>query len=253
MKYNKIVTAFSMLFVILLGACSEYTDTEEPSPVITDNQGMRFSDEYLSKTEVLTSVMSFPITLVRNGSSEFTLPLTVADTGSYFNVPESVFFPAGVDTITFDATLKDTAPLETPIGLTLAFDDSLLNPYYAESSVYKTEVIIYPPCAFNVVYLNLFFDGYASECTWAITNASDEIVYESEEYADGTESAHHRLCLEDEAVYTFTINDVYGDGLTYPEEGSVTLTYDDEEVFMISGDYGASKSVNFTLVGGIVE
>ena len=56
-----------------------------------------------------------------------------------------------------------------------------------------------------------------------------------------------------QGIYTFTVFDVYGDGLTWPTEGSVTLLYGGQVIAVIPGDFGDEASVTFNTEGGTIE
>jgi len=45
--------------------------------------------------------------------------------------------------------------------------------------------------------------------------------------------------------YTFTINDSFGDGLSYPSNGSYTLTVNGTVKATGGGNYGSTESTDF--------
>jgi len=249
MRYNKFYITLLILATSVFIGCSEYEDTVEPSPEVSvDNPGIQFVSENPSEFEVVLEDLSFALMVVRNnGTNELQVPVNVvADTADVFNVPETVTFPQGVDTVYLDITLKDSTPYGVPISLEVSVDDQYINPYLDDYGYYKVEVYVKPPCLHNEVTLDLVFDGYASECTWELEDGEGEIIYSGGPWADGTVSASTDFCLED-GTYTFTIYDVYGDGLSYPENGSATITFDGNVLVFIEGDFGASHSESFTL------
>ena len=125
--------------------------------------------------------------------------------------------------------------------------------------VSENDIIVGEPLLFNVatacptgetkIKLNINFDGYASETTFDIKDSSGTVVASGGgSWADGLETYSEKWCLAS-GSYTFTINDAYGDGLSYPSNGDVKLTVNDTGVtlFSTSGDFGYSTSGNFTL------
>ncbi|WP_430971780.1 hypothetical protein [Sunxiuqinia rutila] len=247
---NKLYIAFSLLLSVTMMACSEYEDTVDPSPVVAEgNPAVRFYSEnsMLFKFEH-TDELSLDLTVIRENKEEaIEVPITeVADTANIFNVPETLTFPAGEDTVSLTITLDDNAPLGVTCGLEIQFDEQYTNPYKVEYPYFKLETFIQPPCSENEVILNITFDGYASECTWEILDADDEVITSGGPWADGTVSATSKHCLED-GTYTFKIYDEYGDGLTYPETGAASLVFDGNEIVHIDGDFGDTGSASFTL------
>ncbi|MGQ7868044.1 hypothetical protein [Sunxiuqinia sp. sy24] len=250
MKINKLYFAFLVLLTATMVACSEYEDTVEPSPVVAaGNPAVRFYSDNSTLFEFeSTDEFSFNLTVVRdNKETAIEVPISeIADTANIFNVPETLAFPAGVDTVSLTITLDDNTPLGKTCGLEIQFDEQFTNPYKVEYPYFKLETFIQPPCAENEVILNITFDGYASECTWEILDADQEVIESGGPWADGTVSATSKHCLED-GTYSFKIYDEYGDGLTYPETGAASLVFDGNEIVHVDGDFGASKSVSFTL------
>lgn len=250
MKINKLIIAFSILVATAMVGCSEYEDTVEPSPTVSaDNPAVRFYSGNPESFEVNPEVLSFSIMVVRdNGTGNIEVPISeVADTADIFNVPGSISFPSGTDTVELEITIDPSTPIEKPFGLEVAVgDEQYINPYKAEYPSFATNVSVVPSCLFNEVYLDLIFDGYASECTWDLVDDSGTVIASGGPWEDGTASAEAEFCLED-GTYTFTIYDAYGDGLSYPENGSATITSNGEQLVYIEGDFGASESATFTL------
>jgi hypothetical protein len=250
MKINKLLIAFSILVATAMVACSEYEDTVEPSPTVSaDNPAVRFYSGNPELFELDPDGLSFSLLVVRDkGTGSIDVPITeVSDTADVFNVPGTISFPSGTDTVAMEITVDPSAPYIDPIGLEVAVgDDQYTNPYKAEYPSFATAVAIEPPCLLNEVFLNLVFDGYASECTWELTDDEGTVIASGGPWEDGTASAEAEFCLDD-GTYTFTIYDAYGDGLSYPENGSATITSNGEQLVYIEGDFGESDSGTFTL------
>ncbi len=249
MKINKVLIAVFVLVAATMVACSEYEDTVEPSPVVAgDNPAVRFSAANPGAVEVDYEVLSFSLMVVRdNGSQALEVPIaSVTDTAGVFNVPGTLSFPQGQDTTYLTVTINESVPTGTPLALTIEFDEAYTNPYKAEYPVIKSVVTVPPPCLLNKVRLELVFDGYASETTWALANEAGEVVGEGGPYADGDVSETVDFCIED-GTYTYTVNDTYGDGFSYPNNGSATLSIDGNQLGIIEGDFGTTASVTFTV------
>jgi len=142
--------------------------------------------------------------------------------------------------------VKESAPQGEPLKLNVVLDEAQISPYVAGYPYYKAEVFVTPPCQHNKVFLNFTFDGYASETTWVIKDSNGESFASGGPYADGQVTEVVELCLEDGA-YTITVNDAYGDGLTYPNVGNIVLTQDSEEILFINGDFGKTTTQSFSL------
>lgn len=247
MKYLALLS----MAVLLFASCDNFEDKDSLSPgVEASNEGVRFFSGIPDPIEIVYNDLDFGLTVIRNGkSSAIEVPITlIGDNGAYFNVPEVVSFPAGEDTVVVNFSATESAPLGENIDLELELElaEEFMNPYMAELPYLKTKVYIKPPCAHNEVKLSIVFDGYGSETTWEILDEDDEVVFSGGPYEDGQESVSVDLCIED-GTYTFTVYDDYGDGLSYPNEGSVILTFGDEVLFEAVGDFGASDGTTFTL------
>lgn len=97
--------------------------------------------------------------------------------------------------------------------------------------------------------LEIVFDGYASETSVEIRNSSNELVYSFDEatYPDGTNSMSVTLCQLIPGDYTFTINDAFGDGLSYPEYGYYKMSLAEEVYFFNNQFETASETHQFTV------
>jgi len=105
-------------------------------------------------------------------------------------------------------------------------------------------------CSENEVTLTITFDNYPEETSWSIVTDGGTSVA-SQNYTTLTSSAigstiTETFCLPDDC-YTFTINDVYGDGMccTYGS-GSYTLTGPDGEI-KSGGSFTSSEATDFCL------
>jgi len=111
----------------------------------------------------------------------------------------------------------------------------------------------------SAITLTLDFDCYASETSWEIQNASNQVVASGSGYTNSTsaEQIVESLCLA-QGCYDFIISDTQGDGLSGTPfgcafdgdyaitDGSSTLV----QMTATGGDFGSSATHNFCIGGG---
>ncbi len=99
----------------------------------------------------------------------------------------------------------------------------------------------------NRIDVNITFDDYPGEVSWVITDEDGEDVYMSGPYTSlGAEStiAEHVCLLE--GCYTFTINDLYGDGICCSTgEGSYSVSNPELGLIASGGEYEYFESTEF--------
>lgn len=241
-----LISLFAAMFII---GCDEYVDKETESPVVDASiEGVFFANSNPAKIGLDYTDLNFSVVLKRAKTSTAT-DISLSSEGAhaaYFDVPATVTFPSGEDEVTLNLAVKESAPQGDNLMLELVLDEAQVNPYLAGYPYYKAQVLVTPPCQHNNVLLTFTFDGYASETTWEIKDSAGEAVASGGPYDDGQATEVLEYCLEDGA-YTITVNDAYGDGLTYPNVGSIVLTQDGEEILFISGDFGKTITEAFTL------
>ena len=103
-------------------------------------------------------------------------------------------------------------------------------------------------CNDNELNIDIVFDNYPEETSWSIVNSSGTTVASSNystANADGS-STTEKLCLPNDC-YTFTISDVYGDGMCCSYgNGSYNIT-DQNGTITSGGSFGASEASDFCL------
>ena len=110
------------------------------------------------------------------------------------------------------------------------------------------------PCTQNALTLNIVLDNYPEETSWEISDTNGTVVASSggtyANYADGA-TVTENICLPD-GCYTFTIFDVYGDGICCSYgNGSYTLIDDlSGSALANGGSYGFSEATQFCLPAG---
>ncbi len=193
--------------------------------------GSSTNDIIVYSTKVTSSPRTYNISVVAD--------LTTADPASY-DVPATVTIPANSNEGILSVTVADiniddgkvlVLKLENEPGL-----------YTGENITLKLTQL----CPLNEAILVINFDGYGSECTWEMLDNADNIIASGGPYSDGDVQTVQKFCLAD-GSYTFTIYDVYGDGLSYPNLGNASITSNGNEVVYIEGDFGFDETVTFNL------
>ncbi len=237
----KITNYILALFIslVVLGSCSEdIPGTEDLNYVTFESTSLNLGVEVdgtatydikVYTTQVTGSDRIFNVSVVADE--------TTADAGAYV-IPGTVTVPANSNVGVLSISLSDVS-LDEGNTITLGLD--------GEDGLFIGETLavdVYQICGTNEVVLRILFDDWASECSWELVNASDEVVGSGGSYSDGDVSSTTSLCLDD-GTYTFYIYDAYGDGMSSP--GSATITLDGEELLSIEGDYGTGTSGTFEL------
>ena len=159
-----------------------------------------------------------------------------------YDVPETVTVPGGTNEgmLSFTVSDEDLGLLGKSLVLSLDSTGDLSTGDNASFSVFRT-------CEGTEFEIDFAFDGYASETGWKLTDSEGNVVVEVAQgtYDDGTSSDSRSYCLG-AGTYTFAITDSYGDGLTYPNMGSVTISYAGTVLETIDGDFGGGTSVDVT-------
>ncbi|MFD0977698.1 hypothetical protein [Salinimicrobium gaetbulicola] len=89
------------------------------------------------------------------------------------------------------------------------------------------------------------FDNWASEISWSVTNSAGDTIASGSGYADGDDAISSIICVT-AGDYTFTINDIYGDGLGSPG-GSATVSVGTTTLGSVSNDFGSQAVIDFTI------
>ncbi len=121
------------------------------------------------------------------------------------------------------------------------------------STATSTSVTTLGPCT-NVT-LSLTLDNYPEETSWTIKNSSAVTIASGGTYSTPAQKGvtiTSTSCLST-GCYTFTINDVYGDGICCAYgNGSYTLKDGANTVLASGGSFGSSLTHNFC-VGGAIQ
>ena len=97
------------------------------------------------------------------------------------------------------------------------------------------------------VEVNFQFDNYAEEVSWYLYNTTDTIYSVEEGYYDGEIDAYHFIELNS-GDYIFELNDSWGDGLSWPEDGwSLVFNNCQDTLFYAEGNYGLGLIDSLTI------
>lgn len=232
-----LITIFTMSFFV---GCDYGDDIESPNYFVFESSSTDVGVDINGNKSVDINVYSGNIT-----GADRTIEVSV-DTSSTlsseaYTVPGSLTIPANSNEGVFTVDIADIDISAT--GETLILNLTPERGLSVGESITLNVVQVCPNPEFKISFS---FDDWASETSWDVKDADGNILFEGGGYEDGDTSASKALCLTSNE-YTFTVYDAYGDGLSDPEDGSVTLTYGGEEIAVISGNFGTEESVTFTL------
>ena len=159
-----------------------------------------------------------------------------------YDVPETVTVPGGTNEgmLSFTVSDVDLGLLGKDLVLSLDSADGLSTGDDATFTVFRT-------CEGEEFVIEFTFDGYADETGWSLVDADGNTIVsvDAGDYERGESTDTRSYCLG-AGTYTFTITDAYGDGLTYPNTGGVTISYAGTVLETIDGDFGEGTSVDVT-------
>ncbi len=156
-----------------------------------------------------------------------------------YTVPSSITIPGGTNEAVLSVTVSDVDLGLTGKSLVLGLKEG--NGLYSGDGL---AISVNRTCVGKEFVVDFAFDGYASETSWSIADSDGNVLVSvaAGTYADGATSASRSLCLSP-GTYTFTVGDSFGDGLTYPNLGSITISYAGNVLTTIDGAYDAGTSV----------
>lgn len=161
---------------------------------------------------------------------------------SSYNLPSTITVPGGTNEATVDYTVTYNSDISITGGfIRLQLEDTANN--ILGNGVYTINVSI--TCELPAV-IDFTFDGYGSEVSWTLTDTSGAVLYSGDGYTDGQAGFTRSVCLAS-GDYIFTVNDSFGDGLSFPSDGVFTVTYNDVVLVQDGGDYGAQSVNPFTI------
>mgnify|MGYP003627945066 CR=1 FL=1 len=238
-KFTYII--FALLTIVTLNSCEDKVEA-------LDTNYIAFGDDlYSTGVDVggSTSVV-IPVYTANLSGADRTFSLSVDPTSnaatSSYTLPASVTIPANTNSNSFTVALSDT---DLGIGvnkLIINFENEI-----GLSTGAATTVSYIQNCTEVTATLEINFDAWASESSWTITDSLGGVVASKavKSYTDGQASAVETITLCAGRNYTFTYNDSFGDGLSDPTDGNVTLTINNVEKGAVTGNFGTKYEVAF--------
>ena len=244
---KKLFLLYTAIFtVVLLTSCEKNDD----SPAILEINYVGFESKPLigvDPTANITEELKIATSNTTNSDRTFNIvvntSLTSADASAY-SVPSTVTVPANSNIGTFNVDLVGPN-INSSGNDILALDFVSADDYFTSSTL---EINLQQICPYPETVLNIIFDGYGNETSWEIKDSSDTVLYSAAlgTYAEGQANASSTFCLAP-GTYTFTINDDYGDGLSFPANGSASITNNGTKLIEVVGDFGFGTSRVFTI------
>ncbi|QEE50870.1 T9SS type A sorting domain-containing protein [Flavobacterium alkalisoli] len=190
--------------------------------------------------------------LINNGTQN----LTSAQISYSFN---------GADPVIIDWTgniaENESALIDLPQNATVAGENTLeitvLNPNNgtdedtSNNSIYESFVTPGSIETSNVVF-TITTDIYGEEVSWSLKDTNGNVLYSVAPNSYGDSTTYSQTFMLEEGCYTFTIKDVYGDGICCSQgEGSYSLTTTSGEVIVQGGNYGAQETTTFKMADNL--
>ena len=219
MKKNIILMA---LAVAALAACDKSVPYEPGAPMNLDNPNVYFSAYNSTKTVLASDATEFEVAILRDDvETALTLPLNSACSyEGIFTVPETVEFPAGVDSVSFKVQVSDKVEMFQTYQLHLSVPEEYTHAYVPVETTGPQFIANVVKEDYAPFANGLYYDGF-----W-----TGELTENVLEYSP----------LKDE----YRLNDVWGTGvgLTFTwnqETGEVKLGADKYASGLIHPNYGA--------------
>ncbi|MFN4026631.1 MAG: hypothetical protein ACK4IZ_04210 [Flavobacterium sp.] len=128
------------------------------------------------------------------------------------------------------------------VDLVLVFDSTL----YSLPNRSNHIVSIQRACSGTRVNFNINFDGYGSEIGWTLSDASGIVASANAgAYTDGQSTHSEQFCLAP-GTYTFVMTDSYGDGMSFPNNGTFTLRLTDGTTLASGGGNFGFQTPDYT-------
>ncbi|WP_130736415.1 hypothetical protein [Flavobacterium sp. J27] len=251
-KIFKLLSLF--LIAISVVNCEEYdAGTENANPIL--NYGYKFKSDNF---DVPSTNPEYKLVVFATQTSESNRTLqvilneteSVYDPGDVISYPTSIVIPAGSNsgegTIVFDYDNLSFA-IDANNPPRLVFDLVWPSDGVRNITAETTTIFYVKECLDNKVNLSLVFDDYPEESYWDLYLDGNLYASTAAGDYDGLETATQDFCLP-AGNYTFTMRDVYGDGMfDGTNTGSYTIKLGSTVLGSGSGNFGAAQSVSFTL------
>lgn len=240
MKNLKLLLLLAVVSIFTFTGCEEETTEALGTNYVT------FASESVSAAvdPGASSTVSIVVYTANVTSGDRTFNMNVdgsgAPAGSY-TAPTSVTIPGGTNEGTIDVTINDPQNIAVnKVVFELIAEAGL-------STGDATTLNFVQSCTEVTATLDFAFDGYADETGWEILDSLGGVVVSAAigTYSRGQVSASETFTLCAGRTYTFTVVDDFGDGLSFPNNGTYTLTVGGAVKASGGGDFGASESTNF--------
>ena len=251
MKKLSITKSMILFLSVLLFSCSgeddNYKSFEGPQEAFLFNN----TTSVLEVPATGSSFIEVLVSSTTKSNVDRTIPIEVssfsnADASEYSIDLSTAVIPAGQTTAKVRINSGAFASLPAVGGkdLVLVLDSSL----YVLPNRNNHVISIQRACSGTRVNFNIVFDGYGSEIGWILSNSSGVVASAGAgSYSDGQASHEQQFCLSD-GNYTFTMTDSYGDGLSFPSNGTYTLRLTDGTTLVSGGgNFGSSATHTFTI------
>ena len=249
---KKIYVILSVLTLSLLTFnCEEYDPGVTPPSFLTFGKGSQ-QIEYVTESTV------YPITVYADkvsnqdrtvniveltGNDATGVAYTTAEVGDFTLGSSSVVIAAGEmsasTTIAFNPALSLAASRYVTFSAQSSDEEFVLN-----KTTTRIKINYKRMCFSNTIIYDLTLDRYGSETSWEIKNSAGEVVQFGGPYDDASSNILQpqtpmQFTLPD-GTYTFTINDAYGDGMSYTAGG-----------VLYNGSYSIAKDCGAVLATGL--
>lgn len=229
--------------VVSIGALLISCDTD---PILAPQNYVTFDNSSVDASLDVGSSTSGEFKVFTGSTSGGTFNLIVDESttipSSSIDVPSSVVIPGGTNEGTVNYTITYTDEFSITGGdLVLRLEDTAGN-ILGTSQI---NIVVSVTCE-TPATVNFEFDGYASETTWYIIDINNNTLYTGSGYTDGLESFSREVCLAD-GVYRFVVEDGFGDGLSFPNIGSASISFDGNVLTEAVGDFGSEFEGEFTI------
>lgn len=243
----------SVMVSLAFSSCDEYAGGEEANKALSYSFVKAVVNHDIDPAD---PVLPVDVYVTQTSNVDRTVMLTVVPEETTaldgdFTFTTSVVIPAGslkgtsnmqfdLDNINVGDTRKVTFDIVLPEGAVL------------NNTTHKTTINYTPLCLDNLIEYTLTLDRYGSEISWEILQGAT-LIAEGGPYEDGATNALQapmvfKYCLPS-GSYTFKIYDAYGDGLytSAAVQGSYRIKLGTTTLVQGTGNFGASKTHNFTL------
>lgn len=207
-----------------LVACEQSVPYEKGAQMDLNGPNVYFSNYNTPEVVLASDATEFEVALLRSDAKDaLTVPLKgVCTIDGIFDVPESVEFPSGVDSVNVKITVLDKVEMFKNYSLTLSVPEEYTHQYALQDG--------YPACAIKVIkedfvsYANgIFCDGFWTDQAWnAVLQYSPllEIYRIQDPWGQGGDDFTFAWDGDSEKVTMGAAK--YATGLVYSSYGAIT-------------------------------